>query len=113
MIVKALYNVINIIICPDLWNKFLVGLLLLFKFIFFNFFVGFLCFTTVFFLNREACHVIFQTQIEMSSTDLVAELRAEVTNWWEQLQKQQIQAGQQREASGLGILTFISLAGET
>lgn len=38
----------------------------------------------------------------MSSTDLVAELRAEVTHWWEQLQKQQIQAGQQREASGLG-----------
>ncbi|XP_053405325.1 ubiquitin carboxyl-terminal hydrolase 34-like isoform X2 [Mercenaria mercenaria] len=43
-----------------------------------------------------------KTQVEMSSTDLVAELRAEVTNWWEQLQKQQIQAGQQREASGLG-----------
>jgi len=45
---------------------------------------------------------MFQTQIEMSSTDLVAELRAEVTHWWEQLQKQQIQANQQREASGLG-----------
>lgn len=38
----------------------------------------------------------------MSSSDLVAELRAEVTHWWEQLQKQQIQAGQQRETSGLG-----------
>ncbi|XP_052272263.1 ubiquitin carboxyl-terminal hydrolase 34-like isoform X3 [Dreissena polymorpha] len=43
-----------------------------------------------------------KTQLEMSSTDLVAELRAEVTHWWEQLQKQQILANQQREASGIG-----------
>ncbi|KAH3844733.1 hypothetical protein DPMN_086995 [Dreissena polymorpha] len=46
---------------------------------------------------------LFQTQLEMSSTDLVAELRAEVTHWWEQLQKQQILANQQREASGIGM----------
>ena len=38
----------------------------------------------------------------MSTTDMVAELRAEVTRWWEHLQKQQIAAGQQKETGGLG-----------
>ncbi|KAL4238015.1 Ubiquitin carboxyl-terminal hydrolase 34 [Mactra antiquata] len=40
-----------------------------------------------------------KTQIEMSSSDFVADLRAEVTHWWEQLQKQH--TGQQGEP-GLG-----------
>ena len=33
--------------------------------------------------------VLLQTVIELFSTDLVAELRAEVTRWWESIQKQQ------------------------
>ena len=36
-----------------------------------------------------------QTQLDMLSTDLVSELRAEVTRWWEMLQKQQQQQRQQ------------------
>ncbi|KAL5008333.1 hypothetical protein ScPMuIL_013914 [Solemya velum] len=39
-----------------------------------------------------------KTQLEVASTDLVAELRAEVARWWEGLQKQQVQR-QQMEGS--------------
>jgi len=35
----------------------------------------------------------------MSSTDLVAELRAEVSHWWEGLQQQQLHNAQAREAA--------------
>ncbi|WAR19191.1 UBP34-like protein [Mya arenaria] len=41
-----------------------------------------------------------KTMMEMSSTDLIAELRAEVSHWWEQLQQSQI--AQQREPQGIG-----------
>ncbi|ESO90146.1 hypothetical protein LOTGIDRAFT_164457, partial [Lottia gigantea] len=40
-----------------------------------------------------------KTQLEMMTTDLVAELRAEVTRWWDDLQKQQQQQRQQLEGS--------------
>lgn len=42
-----------------------------------------------------------QTQLEMVSTDLVAELRAEVARWWDGLHKQQM-ARHQAESSGHG-----------
>ena len=43
----------------------------------------------------------------MSTTDMVAELRAEVSRWWEHLQTQQIQVGQQKETGGLGMATVV------
>lgn len=42
-----------------------------------------------------------QTQLEMVSTDLVAELRAEVARWWDGLHKQQM-ARHQAESGGHG-----------
>lgn len=42
-----------------------------------------------------------QTQLEMVSTDLVAELRAEVARWWDGLHKQQM-ARHQGESGGHG-----------
>jgi ubiquitin carboxyl-terminal hydrolase 34 len=36
-----------------------------------------------------------QTTLELYTTDLIAELRAEVTRWWSMLQKQQQQERQQ------------------
>jgi len=38
-----------------------------------------------------------QTVVEMQSADLVAELRAEVTYWWESVQKSQQQQRQQQQ----------------
>ena len=48
----------------------------------------------------------FQTPIEMSSTDLIGELRAEVNRWWETMQKQHI-LRQQGEGAGSSMLTPI------
>lgn len=42
-----------------------------------------------------------QTQLEMVTTDLVAELRAEVARWWDGLHKQQM-ARHQAESGGHG-----------
>ena len=47
-----------------------------------------------------------QTPIEMSSTDLIGELRAEVNRWWETMQKQHI-LRQQGEGAGSSMLTPI------
>lgn len=53
----------------------------------------------------------FQTQLDMLSTDLVSELRAEVTRWWEVLQRQQQQQRQQLDSAhshhGHGLLSPI------
>ncbi|XP_021379697.1 ubiquitin carboxyl-terminal hydrolase 34-like isoform X3 [Mizuhopecten yessoensis] len=46
-----------------------------------------------------------KTQLEMSSTDLVAELRAEVTRWWEGLHKQQLA---RHQAEGAHSSTMLS-----
>lgn len=43
---------------------------------------------------------MLQTQLEMSTADTVAELRAEVTRWWEGLHKLQIQQQQAEIGSG-------------
>ena len=51
--------------------------------------------------------LFYQTPIEMFSSDLVAELRAEVTRWWEMLQKQQLQRQQGDGDLGTGMLTPI------
>nr|KAG5696977.1 hypothetical protein BaRGS_008439 [Batillaria attramentaria] len=52
-----------------------------------------------------------KTQLDMLSSDLVSELRAEVTRWWEVLQKQQQQQRQQLDAAhghhGHGLLSPI------
>ena len=60
---------------------------------------------------------LFQTTLEMLSSDLVAELRAEVTRWWEEVQQrhqqrqkeaQQQQQGSRSQSSASGsILTPI------
>lgn len=47
------------------------------------------------------CELSSQTQLEMVSTDLVAELRAEVARWWDGLHKQQM-ARHQAESGGHG-----------
>ena len=44
-----------------------------------------------------------KTTVEMLSSDLVAELRAEVARWWEQMQRQhQLRQQQQQQAGGQG-----------
>ncbi|KAL3873492.1 hypothetical protein ACJMK2_036602 [Sinanodonta woodiana] len=48
-----------------------------------------------------------KTPLEMSSTDLIAELRAEVARWWESLQKQTVQQQDAEGCHGNSLLTPI------
>lgn len=45
-------------------------------------------------------HLIFQMTIEMYPSDQVADLRAEVTHWYENLQKEQINQQAQLQEFG-------------
>lgn len=49
----------------------------------------------------------FKTPLELSLTDLVAELRAEVARWWEGLHKQQMQRHQAEGGKGSSLLSPI------
>lgn len=50
-------------------------------------------------LGSTSLYLFFQTQLEMVSTDLVAELRSEVARWWDGLHKQQMAKHQAESGS--------------
>lgn len=49
---------------------------------------------------KNKIHVLFQMTIEMYPSDQVADLRAEVTHWYENLQKEQINQQAQLQEFG-------------
>lgn len=53
-----------------------------------------------FFVTFNWLHLIFQMTIEMYPSDQVADLRAEVTHWYENLQKEQINQQAQLQEFG-------------
>ena len=53
-----------------------------------------------FFVTFNWLHLIFQMTIEMYPSDQVADLRAELTHWYENLQKEQINQQAQLQEFG-------------
>ncbi|KAK3093520.1 hypothetical protein FSP39_016701 [Pinctada imbricata] len=58
-------------------------------------------------ITLQPAGMVEKTQLEMQSTDLLAELRAEVARWWEGLHKQQMQRHQSEGSHGNSVLSPI------